>query len=134
VKRTSRLLETLLTVTLTGPVVVPGLTAHITPTTIEFSRNLMPKCIYRLVAIAAVLSILACATVALLHTHRDGKLADESHCSICLATHGTTNGQTSPVFTLDVAVATLVFVSFAHSSFVLSPQTHSQQERAPPQL
>ena len=88
--------------------------------------------IYKILAHVAVLAVLASTIVALTHNHREGKPGDETHCKICLATHGNTSAAVSPTFTLPVVPALLTFVLLLDVSVVYTPQCSLTRGRAPP--
>ena len=87
---------------------------------------------YRLIAVISAIAVIALASAALAHTHPRAKIADESHCGICLSAHSVKAGVTSPPVSLHfVPIVSGSAIQIVPITFV-SIQSRPAQDRAPP--
>jgi hypothetical protein len=82
----------------------------------------------------ATLIFLIVSTVALTHCHVDSKLADESHCAMCMAVHSATHVLATPNVTLFFAVVEKPFLVPLKRILVAFVWTALNKDRAPPSL
>jgi hypothetical protein len=82
----------------------------------------------------ATLIFLVVSTLALTHGHVDSKLADESHCAICMAVHSAAHVVATPNITLFFTIIKNPFLVPLKSVLIAPAWPALNKGRAPPSL
>ena len=80
----------------------------------------------------AVVAFLTVSTAAQAHGHQDGNSANESHCAMCMAAHGTMHLIAAPPVALNFAAVQVAVAAFSEGVTIAFSVQFPIQDRAPP--
>ena len=80
----------------------------------------------------AAVAFLTVSTAAQAHGHPDGNSANESHCAMCMAAHGTMHLIAAPAIGLHVAPVEVTLTAFSERIAIAVTVQFPIQDRAPP--
>jgi len=92
----------------------------------------MNRLSHRAFIFLAVVAFLTVSTAAQAHGHEDGNSANESHCAMCMAAHGTMHLIAAPAVALNFAAVQVAVTVFSERITIAFSVQFPIQDRAPP--